>query len=58
MNGHEAVARLLVNRGANKEVKNDKEQTPLYVIVLNGHEAVAKLLVDNGADKEAKNNKE
>jgi ankyrin repeat protein len=58
LNGHGAVARLLVDRGANKEVTNDEGQTPLYVAALNGHEIVARLLIDNDADKEAENGEE
>ncbi|KAL8391898.1 hypothetical protein RB595_002193 [Gaeumannomyces hyphopodioides] len=54
-NGHEAVAKLLVEAGVNKEARNRYGETPLHVAAENGHEAVARLLVEAGADKEPKN---
>ncbi|KAL8365190.1 hypothetical protein RB595_004139 [Gaeumannomyces hyphopodioides] len=53
-NGHEAVARLLLDRGADKDAKDGRGWTPLQRAAENGHEAVARLLVQAGADKNAK----
>jgi ankyrin repeat protein len=55
MNGHEAVVKLLVEKGANLESKGGQySQTPLSLAALNGHEAVVKLLVEKGANLESK----
>ncbi|KAL8325257.1 hypothetical protein RB597_008493 [Gaeumannomyces tritici] len=54
-NGHEAVARLLIEMGADIEAKSsDGGYTPLHQAAQNGHEAVARLLIEMGADIEAK----
>ncbi|RVD89722.1 uncharacterized protein DFL_000717 [Arthrobotrys flagrans] len=54
-NGHEAVVRLLVDRGADLEAKNNTwGQTSLMSAAENGHEAVVRLLVGRGANLEAK----
>ena len=54
LHGHEKIARLLVESGANKEAKVKDEWTPLYIAVQCGHETVARLLIESGANKEAK----
>ncbi|KAL6690214.1 hypothetical protein J3F84DRAFT_405362 [Trichoderma pleuroticola] len=48
--GHYAVVRLLLNKGANVEAKDEIGQTPLSWAAENGHEAVVKLLVKRRAD--------
>ena len=53
--GHEAVVRLLLEAGADKEAKNNGGWTPLIIAAMNGHEAIVRLLLEAGADKEAKN---
>ena len=53
-NGHEAVVKLLVEKGADLESKDRDGQTPLSLAAMNGHEAVVKLLVEKGADLESK----
>lgn len=51
MNGHEAVVQLLVDHGADVNVKDDKVGwTPLHFAAMNGHEAVVQMLVDKNAD--------
>jgi ankyrin repeat protein len=59
MNGHEAVAKLLVERDDVEADSKDKNgQTPLLWAAMNGHEAVAKLLVERDdvkADSKDKN---
>jgi len=49
-NGHEAVARLLLDRGADVSTADEYRRTPLLAAAENGHEAVARLLLDRGAD--------
>jgi ankyrin repeat protein len=48
MNGHEAVVKLLLEKGANLESKG------LSWAARYGHEAVVKLLLEKGADLESK----
>ena len=56
-NGHEAVVKLLLERGAELETKdNDSGRTPLLWAAWNGHEAVVKLLLEKGAELETKDN--
>jgi ankyrin repeat protein len=58
-NGHEAVVKLLVEKGAEMETK-DKDssgQTPLSWAASRGHEAVVKLLLEKGAELETKDSK-
>ena len=43
-NGHEAVVRLLLDKGADIESKNDSGQTPLSWAAENRHEAVVRQL--------------
>jgi len=54
--GHEAVVRLLLNKGADLEAKNKNNRTLLSLAAENGHEAVVRLLLDKGANLEAKEN--
>ena len=54
-NGHKAVVKLLLEKGAEPEAKDSKYgRTPLWWAVENGHEAVVKLLLEKGAELEAK----
>ena len=57
-NGHEAVVKLLLEKGAELESKDSKDAsngwTPLSWAAYNGHEAVAKLLLKKGAELESK----
>jgi hypothetical protein len=48
-NGHEAVAKLLLDRNANVKSKDNSSRTPLSWAAENGHEAVVKLLLDRMA---------
>ena len=56
VNGREAVVRLLLEAGADKEAKNNYGRTPLIIAAQKGREAVVRLLLEAGADKEAKSN--
>jgi ankyrin repeat protein len=47
--GHEAMAKLLVEKGAKLECVDTKGQTPLSYAAFTGREAVVKLLVEKGA---------
>ena len=48
--------KLLVEKGAEIESKDNNGQTPLSWAAGNGHEVVVKLLVENGAEIESKDN--
>ncbi|KAL4800663.1 hypothetical protein BDV19DRAFT_375363 [Aspergillus venezuelensis] len=52
--GHLAVVKLLLERGANIESKDSRESTPLQVAVIHGHEEVVQALVQQGANLEAR----
>ncbi|KAL2839099.1 hypothetical protein BJY01DRAFT_29180 [Aspergillus pseudoustus] len=49
-NGHEGVARFLLEKGAEIESKDNNGRTPLSWAARNGHKAVIKLLQENGAE--------
>ena len=54
-NGHEAVVKLLLEKGAELDAKDDSlGRTLLWRAAENGHEAVVKLLLEKGAEPEAK----
>jgi len=50
MQGEDAVARVLLDRGADVNVVDQDNCTPLHYAASSGHESVARLLVDRGAD--------
>ena len=50
--GHEAVVRLLLENGADPEIKNENQMTALTIAVEHGHEAIVRLLLENEADIE------
>jgi ankyrin repeat protein len=49
-NGHEAVVKLLLEKGADMERKSSNGRTPLWWAAEGGHEAVMKLLLEKGAE--------
>jgi ankyrin repeat protein len=51
--GHEAVVRLLLEHGANTEVKDDSNQTPLILAANQKRQVIVQLPLDGGADVEA-----
>ncbi|KAH6714364.1 hypothetical protein BKA61DRAFT_673660 [Leptodontidium sp. MPI-SDFR-AT-0119] len=53
-NGHEAVVRLLLEKGAELEAKDWNSLTPLSWAARNGHDAVVQLLLEKGAELKAK----
>ena len=56
-NGHEAVVKLLLEKGAELETKDkDYGQTPLSYAASRGHEALVKLLLEKGAELKTKSN--
>jgi ankyrin repeat protein len=52
--GHEAVVKLLLEKGADPNAKDKASRTPLWWAVWAGHEAVAKLLLERAADSNAR----
>ena len=54
--GQEVVVRLLLEKGAELESKDNYGRTPLSRAAENGHEAVVKLLLEKGAELESKDN--
>ncbi|MET0623634.1 MAG: ankyrin repeat domain-containing protein [Pyrinomonadaceae bacterium] len=51
--GHEEVARVLLDAGADASAQRSDGFTPLILAVFFGHEATARLLVERGADARA-----
>lgn len=51
----DAVLRLLIERGADIEVRNNDGETPLFDAASGGSEACVRLLIDSGCDVNAKN---
>jgi hypothetical protein len=54
--GHEAIVKLLLEKGADIDSKDNNNQTPLSWAAAEGHEAVVKLLLKKGADADSKTN--
>ncbi|XP_073934177.1 fibronectin type 3 and ankyrin repeat domains protein 1 isoform X1 [Castor canadensis] len=55
VSGNQKVALLLIEAGADVNVKDKDGKTPLMVAVLNNHEQLVQLLLDKGADPSVKN---
>lgn len=51
--GHDAVVRLLIEKGADINAKDDADCTPLYWASVEGYEPLARLLLDKGAEVNA-----
>ena len=56
--GHEAVVRLLLQRGVNVRIKCTYGRNALHLAAANGHKTVMGLLLDKGANIEAKDKNE
>ena len=54
--GHTDTVKLLLDVGADKEVKDKNGETPLHCAAWKGHTDIVKLLLDAGADKDVKEN--
>ena len=55
--GHKAILKLLIAKGANVNAKDDEfGSTPLHSAVLNTHKEIVELLIAKGADVNAKDN--
>ena len=53
--GQTEAARLLIQNGADVNIKDDKGSTPLHGAAVFGRAGVARLLVENGADLQVRN---
>ena len=53
-NGHLAICRLLLDKGAQLEAKNSYGFTPLHSAAARGHVKIVRLLCNRGADVEAR----
>ena len=53
-NGHLAICRLLIDKGAQVEAKGSFGLTPLHRAAEQGHVEIVRLLCDRGADVEAR----
>ncbi len=51
---HRAVARMLVENGANVNARQQQGWTPLHAAAQNGDEELVRLLLEKGADREAR----
>ncbi|KAF8417707.1 hypothetical protein EV426DRAFT_356485 [Tirmania nivea] len=49
-NGHQEIAKLLIDRGANIAAASKYGDTPLHYASRNGHQEIAKVLIDRGAN--------
>lgn len=47
--GHEAIVKLLLEKGAGLGARDDDAKALLFYAVGEGHEAIVKLLLENGA---------
>jgi ankyrin repeat protein len=56
-NEYEEVVRLLLNRGADPNLKDDWQQVPLHNTTQNKNQTIAELLIDSGADINAQDHK-
>jgi ankyrin repeat protein len=56
VNGHKDVVNVLLEAGAELEVKDSLGQTPLYLAAKKGHEAVISVLLEAGAEFDVANN--
>jgi ankyrin repeat protein len=50
MKGHEAVVRLLLEKGADIDRTTGSGRTALHLAAMSGHLAVVRLLLEKGAD--------
>ena len=57
-NGHLAICRLLLDKGAQVEAKDRYDWTPLHLAANRGLVEIVRLLCDRGADVEARDDYE
>ena len=56
-NGHTDTVKLLLERGATKDVKTSYGKTPIHLAAENGHTDTVKLLLSAGANPYITNNR-
>ncbi|KAF3196275.1 hypothetical protein TWF106_005153 [Orbilia oligospora] len=52
-NGHEDVVRILLQRGASVNVRDEDGKTPLHLAAADGGEGITRMLIQSGADLNA-----
>ena len=50
--GKDKVVSLLLEAGAEKDIKGNKGNAPIHVAAMGGHDKVVSLLLEAGADKD------
>ena len=53
-NGHTDIVKLLLDAGADKDIKNSCHRTPLHLATMKNHTDIVKLLIERGADMEVR----
>merc|ERR1712034_107491 len=52
--GHTDMARMLIEHGADKDLKDNNGRTALMIACILGHTDTARMLIEHGADKDLK----
>lgn len=53
--GYDKIVPLLLEKGANINTTNNKQETALHSAAMEGHEKIVSILIEKGAEVDAKN---